>query len=63
MIKTTTLGYALLLVIAFVVGLCGTLAASRAVLQMGIAAPRAVERPTSVPAGQHRFIITHSIPC
>ena len=63
MIKSTTIGYGLLLVIAFVVGLCGTLAASRAVLRMGIAAPRAVERPVSVPAGPQRFVISKTVPC
>jgi hypothetical protein len=45
----TTLAYGFLLVVAFVVGLCGTLAASRAVLRMQHGRVIGIERPASAP--------------
>jgi hypothetical protein len=50
MIKTTTIAYAFLLLIAFVVGLCGTLAASRAVMREWDPRSGGIDRPASAPA-------------
>jgi hypothetical protein len=53
MLKTTIFGYGLLLVMAFVLGLVGTLAASSAVLRMRVAPGQVVELPIYAPVTPH----------
>jgi hypothetical protein len=59
----TTLGYALLLVAAFLVGLVGTLAASRAVLRAGNVPAVVHERPVSAPPAQRPRVNRSSVDC
>jgi hypothetical protein len=59
----TTLAYGFLLVVAFVVGLCGTLVASRAVLRMQSGRVIGIERPASVPAAPRPSRSHRAIDC
>lgn len=56
----TTLGYALLLIAAFLVGLVGTLAASRAVLRAGNGSAVVQERPASAPPAKRTRVVRHT---
>lgn len=56
----TTLGYALLLIAAFLVGLVGTLAASRAVLRAGNVPAVVQERPVSAPPAKHTRVVRNT---
>ncbi len=59
----TTLGYAFLLVAAFLVGLVGTLAASRAVLRAGSVPAVVHERPISAPHAPQPRAPRHTVDC
>ncbi len=59
----TTLGYALLLIAAFLVGLVGTLAASRAVLRAGNVPAVAKERPVSAPTAPRPHVAHGTVDC
>jgi hypothetical protein len=59
----TTLGYTLLLVAAFLVGLVGTLAASRAVLRAGAVPAVVHERPVSAPTAPRPRVVRRTVDC
>jgi hypothetical protein len=64
MVKTTTLGYALLLVVAFIVGLCGTLAASRAVMRLHQPKPiTSAGQPVSTPEPPRAPVVRLPVEC
>lgn len=63
MSKTPTLAYVVLLLLAFAVGLAGTIAASRLVLAAWEWTPPATERPASIPTAPPPRAVARTIEC